>query len=58
MRKGDLIKTFNKNQGWFPGNRYGIIVRRKTDVCFEVLFGDGSIRGIWVNEMEIVSEAR
>ena len=58
LRPGDLVKTFTKNFGWFPGNRYGIIVRRKTDVCFEVLFSDGSVRGIWINEMEVVSESR
>ena len=57
MRPGDLVKTFNKNFGWFPGEKYGIIIRRKTDVCFEVLFGDGQVRGIWMHEMEVISEA-
>lgn len=58
MKIGNLVKTFDKNPGWIPGNRYGIIVRRKSDVCFEVLFSDGSVRGIWMSDMEVVSESR
>ena len=59
MKIGNLVKTLNhQNPGWIPGNRYGIIVRRKSDVCFEVLFSDGSVRGIWMSDMEVVSESR
>ena len=58
LRPGDLVKTFDTKPGWIPGNRYGIVVRRKSDVCFEVLFSDGSVRGIWMSDMEVVSESR
>lgn len=58
MKIGNLVKTFDTKPGWIPGNRYGIIVRRKSDVCFEVLFSDGSVRGIWMSDMKVVSESR
>ena len=59
MKIGNLVKTFNnQNPGWIPGNRYGIIVRRRSDVCFEVLFIDGRVRVIWMSDMEVVSESR
>tara|TARA_Y100001938_G_C7738620_1_gene258215 strand:- start:280 stop:444 length:165 start_codon:yes stop_codon:yes gene_type:complete len=41
-----------------PQGCFGIIVVRTSDLSYRVMFGDGKVRGVWMDEIEVVSEVR
>ena len=57
MKIGDLIKTTARGIS-LPSNWFGIIIKRESDMLFYVMFSDGRIRDLRLNEFEVVNESR
>ena len=62
MKIGDLVKSravswINKNHQ-LPQGSFGIVIVRRSAKAFHVMFGDGKIRGVWLDQVEVVSESR
>lgn len=61
MKIGDLVisraRSFARKDR-VPQGCFGIIIVRRSDMAFHVMFGDGKIRGVWMDEVEVVSESR
>ena len=55
MKKGDLVFR----QSWSKqDDQYGIIIGQRSADSFDVMFGDGLTKGVWVFEMVVISEDR
>ena len=55
MKIGDLVFM----QAWRSEvEQYGIIVGCRAADSFDVMFGDGLTKGVWVFELVVVSEDR
>tara|TARA_A100001515_G_scaffold114687_3_gene96194 strand:+ start:214 stop:381 length:168 start_codon:yes stop_codon:yes gene_type:complete len=55
VKKGDLVFR----QSWSDyGDQYGIIISRRSADSFDVMFGDGITKGVWVLELVVISEDR
>jgi hypothetical protein len=61
VKIGDLVmsraRSFARSDR-IPQGCFGIIVVRRSDMAFHVMFGDGKIRGVWMDEIEVVDESR
>jgi len=61
VKIGDLVmsraRSFAKRDR-IPQGCFGIIVVRTSDLSYRVMFGDGKVRGVWMDEIEVVSEVR
>ena len=61
MKIGDLVisraRSFAKSDR-IPQGCFGIVIVRRSDMAFRVMFGDGKVRGVWMDEIEVVSESR
>ena len=61
MKIGDLVisraRSFAKSDR-IPQGCFGIVIVRRSDIVFRVMFGDGKVRGVWMDEIEVVSESR
>ena len=71
MKTGDLIswkKTYKKRdpktgtvypQTYVTSEEIGIILAQRSTDSYDVIFSNGEIsKGVWRNEMEVISESR
>ena len=60
MKIGDLVmsraRSFARSDR-IPQGSFGIIIVRRSDMAFHVMFGDGKVRGVWMDEIEVVGES-
>ena len=57
MKVGDLVKSRARSfarRDRIPEDCFGIIVVRKSGLSYRVMFGDGKIRGVWLDEIEVI----
>ncbi len=55
MKQGDLVFR----QSWSGGDQFGIVMHIPSKGLLntvDVLFGNGTIRSVWIVELEVVSE--
>ena len=61
MKIGDLVmsraRSFARSDR-IPQGCFGIIIFRRSSLAFRVMFGDGKVRGVWMDEIEVVGESR
>ena len=61
MKIGDLVMSRARSfarRDRIPQGCFGIIVVRTSDLSYRVMFGDGKVRGVWMDEIEVVGEER
>ena len=62
MKIGDLVKSRARSfarSDRIPQGCFGIIINVKVpDMAFRVMFGNGKVRGVWMDEIEVVNESR
>ena len=61
MKIGDLVKSRARSfarSDRIPQGCFGIVIVRESALSFRVMFGDGKVRGVWMDEIEVVNESR
>ena len=61
MKVGDLVKSRARSfarSDRIPQGCFGIVIVRRSGMAFRVMFGDGKVRGVWMDEIEVVNESR